>query len=89
MNTETKKKSLLAVGIAVISTAMPLLVEGVYLEGGILLAIGAGLVVGYDVLDDRMKGTPQLPAGIDEEYFRSVADYLADEARDPDDERDA
>lgn len=89
MNTETRKKSLLAVGIAVISTAMPLLVDGVYLEGGIVAAIGVGLVVGYDVLDDRMKGTPQLPAGIDEAYFRTVADYLADEAHEFNDDRNA
>ena len=61
---------------------MPLLVEGAYVEGDTFAAIGAGLVIAYDVLDDRLKATPQLPDGIDQEYFQAVADYLAGETRD-------
>lgn len=76
------KKGLLASGITVISTAIPMLVNGSYLEGGILAAIGIALVGAYDHLDDKMKGTPQLPDGVDEEFFVEVAEHLAENARD-------
>ncbi|MDB9247437.1 hypothetical protein PN419_00250 [Halorubrum ezzemoulense] len=78
------KKGLLSSGIAVISAAVPMLVNGTYLEGGILAVIGVGLVLAYDHLDDNVKGTPQLPEGVDEEWFKEVAAQLADEASNAD-----
>lgn len=78
MNDKTTKKGLLATGLAVLTTAVPLIVNGRPLEGGILTAFGIALVVAYDYLDDRLKEPPQLPDGVDEELFHEAAMYLAD-----------
>lgn len=69
---------MLAVGTATLTTATTLLVQGSHAEGGLLGLLGVGLIVGYDVLDDRVKGEPRLPEGIDAETIEWLAEEGAE-----------
>lgn len=73
------KKGLLGTGIAVLGIAVERIVAGAPVEGGILVALAVALVVAYDYLDDRVKGEPELPEGVDPEFFQRVAEELAKE----------
>lgn len=73
------KKSILAVGTALIPASTTLLASGEYVEGGLLMIVTAMLFVSYDYLDDRAKGVPELPAGIDAEMIESVVEQIADD----------
>lgn len=92
MKTTTKKKGLLATGLAVLSTGITLLVNGRTVEGAILAVCGIGLVVAYDYLDDKLKSPPKLPDGVDTETFQQFAAFLAAEVNqrtDTEDNHDA
>lgn len=79
MRHSKSKKTFLTVGTGSLTTASALLVQGSYVEGGLLALIGAALIVGYDVLDDRAKGPkPVLPAGVDAETMEEIAESGAD-----------
>lgn len=91
MNTNTTKKGLLATGLAVLSAAITLLVNGRDVEGAILAAFGIGLVVAYDYLDDKLKSPPKLPDEVDAQTFQQFAAFLAAEVNqrtDTEDSRD-
>lgn len=74
------KKSLLAVGTSVTASGMSIMVNGRHIEGAILILAGIGMVLAYDHLDDKAKGRPTLPEGIDEETVKSIAAALGDAA---------
>ena len=78
MKTETQKKGLLGTAVALLPTAAVMLQSGHLIEGSALTIMAVSLVVAYDFLDDMTKGTPQLPEGVDEEFFKEVAEHLAD-----------
>lgn len=73
------KKTLLGIGSTLLATAATMLVQGSHVEGVILGVVGVGLVVGYDVLDDRTKRV--LRENVDQEGIEEVADAAADEVK--------
>lgn len=78
MSTQKKaKKSFLATGIAVMTTGVTVAVNGGYVEGGLLIAVGVGLIFAYDYMDDKVKGTPSLPDGVTEETIEAVVGVAA------------
>lgn len=78
MKPETEKKGLLGSGIALLIPAITLIVNASYIEGAILGAVAIALIIAYDHLDDRLKGTPALPEGIDEEDLEEFATVTAE-----------
>jgi len=81
MKDTTTKKGLLAIATSLLPTGATLLVKGQMYEGAILVALAAGLFIAYDVLDDRVKGKPQLPDGVSEETLRSLADITGEQLK--------
>lgn len=78
MSKQTKaKKGFLATGIGVLTTGVTMVTNGVYVEGGLLVAVGVALIVAYDYLDDRVKGTPSLPDGVTEASITAAVDVAA------------
>lgn len=71
------KKGFLATGIGVLTTGVTMVTNGAYVEGGLLVAVGVGLVVAYDYLDDKIKGTPSLPDGVTEASITAAVDVAA------------
>jgi hypothetical protein len=82
-----KRKGFLAVATALLPVATMLLSSGKYVEGGVLTLVAVGLFVGYDYLDDKIKGEPKLPAGIDAELIEEHVGDVADEINERLDER--
>lgn len=76
------KKSLLAVATSLLPTAATLLVRGQLYEGIILSGMATALFVAYDYLDDKAKGEPRLPAGVDEDTFEDAAEAAGQIVRD-------
>lgn len=76
-NQKTTKKGFLATGIGVLTIGVTMATNGAYVEGGLLVAVGVGLVVGYDYLDDRVKGTPSLPDGVTEASITAAVELAA------------
>lgn len=71
---KSKKKSLLALGTALMPTGITMLVKGNTIEGTILCAMALGAIMLYDQYDDRLK----VPDGVDEETFKELASLGAD-----------
>jgi len=80
MKHSKSKKTLLGLATTLLPTATTMLVSGKHIEGGILAALAAGLFIAYDVLDDRAKGQPSVPEGIDEKTFEELAKVGAEAA---------
>lgn len=78
MKHKNKKKSLLAVATSLAPTGIVLLTKGQPVTGGILIAMSVLLMLAYDHYDDKAKGTPKLPEGVDEELLTSLAYVSAD-----------
>lgn len=79
MEHKNKKKAFLAVATSLIPIATTLLSNGKFVHGGIVSAIVVGLFIGYDHFDDKAKGAPKLPEGIDAELIEQLSGNLADE----------
>lgn len=78
MKHSKKKKGLLSVAFSLIPIAVTMLVEGQTVEGGILVAIAAGLVILYDYYDDKAKAVPAFIQNIDQEVYEQIASIGAD-----------
>lgn len=79
MKDGNKKKSLLSIAVSLSPVTATMLANGRYVEGGILGAATVGLILGYDYLDDRMKGEPKAPSGVDSETVEDAAETIANE----------
>lgn len=82
MRHSKKKKGLLSVAFSLIPIAVTMLVEGQTVEGGILIAIAAGLIILYDYYDDKAKAVPAFLQNIDQEVYEKVAEVGADTVND-------
>lgn len=78
MKHKNKKKSLLALATSIAPTGIVLVTKGQPIAGGVLIAMSVGLMLAYDHFDDKAKGEPTLPAGVDEELLESIAFMSAD-----------
>jgi len=77
MVTSSTKGGLLATGTALTASGITMLIEGTAIEGALLAVIGVGLLTAYEYFDNRMKGVPSLPDGVDEQFFHTVAEETA------------
>lgn len=78
MQDKHKKKGLLGSGLALLQSAIIMLVEGQHIEGAMISLVGVGFILAYDYYDDRMKGTPKLPDGISNDDIRLLVSELSD-----------
>lgn len=76
---KTKKKSLIAIGTTLLSGGLMAVNSGQTVEGALGALIGVVCILGYDYYDDRMKGTPTLPEGVNQETLEQVATIGADQ----------
>lgn len=77
MKHNKKKKTLLSIGMTVLTFGMSALAAGDTLEGGIAIALGLACVVGYDYLDDKAK-EDLIPEGVDAETLKELSETSAD-----------
>lgn len=82
MTKSKKKNAILPIASTLVAGGVMTSVRGSPYAGGAAVLVGAAMFGLYDVLDDRMKGKPQLPDGIDEEMIREFAETAGAEAKD-------
>lgn len=73
-----RKKTLLTLGASLLPVAVPLLVEGSYIEGGILFGIAAVMIAAYDHLNAKGESV-EVPESIDKKTFEEVAEVAAEQ----------
>jgi len=78
MVTSSTKGGLLATGTALTASGITMLIEGTAIEGALLAVMGVGLLTAYEYFDNRMKGVPSLPDGVDEDTFVDLAERLSE-----------
>jgi len=78
MHDKHKKKGLLGSGLALLQSAIIMLVEGQHVEGVLVSVVGVAFILAYDYYDDRMKGTPKLPDGVSTEDVQKLVSELSE-----------
>jgi hypothetical protein len=76
------KNAILPIASTFVAGGVMTVARGSPYAGGAVTALGIILFGAYDILDDRMKGEPQLPDGIDEEMLRAFAETAGSEVGD-------
>jgi len=78
MNVQKHKNKYLALATSLLPPAIIMLTEGRHYQGTILAGIAVALVAVYAYYDDKQKGAPALPEGIDEALIRDLAKWSTD-----------
>lgn len=76
------KNKYLSLGTSIMAPAIVMLVRGQLIEGTILWAMAIGFIGAYAYFDDKQKGAPSLPEGIDKQTLEELAEVSAEEIKD-------
>lgn len=78
MNENTEKKGILGIAATAMGASSAAFANGEFVVGGALGVLSVGTFIGYDIVDDRVKGRPEDHLPLLDSQYDEVGDEVID-----------